>query len=148
MSACRGPLLLLDVPALRMRAEEFRCALRDRHAVRSLFSSPSWSLTDADYFYANCGSSQTWGQACSEAGMNAVGVNVDAVRTCVTNSFIAGGPENSVFKEQLRLRSEMMIVRLPTIVVQDVILHGGELLERCNLQLLTLPVPIRRLASL
>ena len=57
--------------------------------------------------------------------MRSLGINVDAVQACVTNSFNKTGPFNFILDAELRLKEELNLIRLPSIVVQDVILRGG-----------------------
>lgn len=84
----------------------------------------------ADLFSARCTTPATWSQACSEAQMQAVGIDVSAVRACVldSNSTVnvqTGDFTNKLLQEQINLRNEMAIAVLPSAVVNDIVLRGG-----------------------
>lgn len=86
-----------------------------------------WKYADA--FADNCNTASTWNLACSEQQMRAVGIDPAGVRACVADSNSTAVPsqgvwQNKLLQQQLDDRSEMMIVTLPTVVVQDVPLRG------------------------
>jgi hypothetical protein len=70
-----------------------------------------------------------WTQQCSEQQMAIAGIRADLVRACITASNASVNIANNFYLNtllelELQQRQDMLISRLPTLVVNDVILTG------------------------
>jgi hypothetical protein len=87
---------------------------------------PFWQYANAVVMTCNA----TFSQQCSEALMRSMGFNVPAIQACVAYSNATFNATSQVYlnrklQQEVDLRDEMAIVRLPTVVVNDVILVGS-----------------------
>lgn len=86
--------------------------------------------TYASLFSQNCNTAATWTEACAQQQMAAAGINAGAVAQCMAASNATAVPNcksdctNTLLQAAVNMQADMNIIRLPTVVVNDVILQG------------------------
>ena len=99
------------------------CVWESASSSGSSFGMQWWDYADA--FQANCNKVSEWSAACSYQQMRNLGINSDTVGKCADPN-ADGTTWNHRLQAQIDKRAEMKIVALPTAVVSDTILRGGE----------------------